>query len=195
MRLLALIGVLAIAGALAAGGFFLGGFFDISTSWDDPPPVAKALERARDASIARHATDRPPADFASPQRVQAGARAFATLGCANCHGAPGVKWQKFAEGMNPSPPDLKEAAADLKPAEVFWIAKHGIRMTGMPAFAGAASDDELWSVAAFVKKLPDVSDADFKAWTAPPSAAPPVAAPQVPAAPQIPAAPAEAPKQ
>ena len=72
MRLLALIGVLAIAGALAAGGFFLGGFFDISTSWDDPPPVAKAIARARDASIARHATDRPPADFGSPQRVQAG---------------------------------------------------------------------------------------------------------------------------
>ncbi|MCC0002267.1 MAG: hypothetical protein H6871_04425 [Methylobacteriaceae bacterium] len=43
MRLLALIGVLAIAGALAAGGFFLNGFFDISTSWDDPPPVAKAI--------------------------------------------------------------------------------------------------------------------------------------------------------
>ena len=184
MRLLALIGVLAIAGALAAGGFFLGGFFDISTSWDDPPPVAKAIARARDASIARHAIDRPPADFGSPQRVQAGARAFSTLGCVNCHGAPGVKWQKFAEGMNPSPPDLKEAAADLTPGKVFWVVNHGIRMTGMPAFAGVASDDELWSLAAFVKKLPDVSDADFKAWTAPPAAPTP-----------SPAAPAEAPKQ
>ena len=79
--------------------------------------------------------------------------------------------------MNPSPPDLKEAAADLTPAKVFWVVRHGIRMTGMPAFAGAASEEDLWSLAAFVKKLPDVSDADFKAWTAPP------------------AAPAEAPKQ
>ncbi|MCC0002266.1 MAG: cytochrome c [Methylobacteriaceae bacterium] len=43
--------------------------------------------------------------------------------------------------------------------KVFWVVNHGIRMTGMPAFAGVASDDELWSLAAFVKKLPDVSDA------------------------------------
>lgn len=166
MRLLALIGALALAVALAAAGFFFGGFFDISTAWEDPAPVTKAIARVRDASIARRATDKPPADYASPQRVQAGARMFAALGCVNCHGAPGVKWQKFSEGINPAPPDLKEEAAGLSPSQVFWVAKHGIRMTGMPAFGEAASDDELWSVAAFVKKLPDVSDADFKAWAA-----------------------------
>ncbi len=172
MRLLALVGVVAIAGALAAAGFFFGGFFDISSSWEDPAPVTKAIARVRDASIARRATDRPPADFAAPQRVQAGARIFATLGCANCHGAPGVKWQKFSEGMNPAPPDLKEEAGRLSPSEVFWVARNGIRMTGMPAFGAAASDEDLWSVAAFVKKLADVSEADFKAWTAEAGAAP-----------------------
>ncbi len=172
MRLLALIGALAIAGALAAAGFFFGGFFDISTAWEDPAPVTKAIARVRDASISRRATDKPPADYASPQRLQAGARKFATLGCVNCHGAPGVKWQKFSEGMNPAPPDLKEEAAGLSPSQVFWVARHGIRMTGMPAFGEAASEDELWSVAAFVKKLPEVSDADFRAWTAAPAEAP-----------------------
>jgi len=166
MRVLALIGVLAIAGALAAAGFFFGGFLDISTSWEDPAQVTSVIARVRDASISRHATDKPPADLASPQRVQAGARVFAKLGCVNCHGAPGVKWQKFADGLNPAPPDLKEEAARLKPEEVFWIANNGIRMTGMPGFAAAASAEELWSLAAFVKKLPDVSDADYANWTA-----------------------------
>ncbi len=173
MRLLALIGLLAIAGLVAAGGFFLGGFFDISTSWEDPAPVNRAIAQARNASIARHATDTPPGDLAAPQRVQAGARTFAQLGCANCHGAPGVKWQKFSEGMNPAPPDLKEEAAHLSPQQVFWVVKNGIRMTGMPGFRDAAADDALWSVAAFVKKLPEVSDGDYATWTAPPPPAEP----------------------
>jgi len=172
MRFLALIGALAIAGALAAAGFFLGGFFDVSTGWEDPAPVAQAIGRVREASIARRATAAPPADFAAPQRVQAGARVFAKLGCANCHGAPGVQWQKFSEGMNPAPADLKEEGGKLSPAQIFWVAGHGIRMTGMPAFGEAASEDELWSLAAFVKKLPDVSDADYKSWTAAPAEAP-----------------------
>ena len=40
-------------------------------------------------------------------------------------------------------------------------------MTGMPSFELAGvKDDEIWSIAAFVKKLPTVSDADYKSWTA-----------------------------
>jgi hypothetical protein len=50
-------------------------------------------------------------------------------------------------------------------------------MTGMPSFALAgAKDDEIWSMVAFLKKLPNVSEADFKAWTSPPAAPPPPAA-------------------
>ncbi len=41
-------------------------------------------------------------------------------------------------------------------------------MTGMPSFAQAgATDDEIWSIVAYLKKLPTVSEADYKAWTAP----------------------------
>jgi len=47
------------------------------------------------------------------------------------------------------------------------VIKHGINMTGMPSFEQAgATDDQIWAVAAFVKKLPNVSEADYKAWTA-----------------------------
>ena len=55
----------------------------------------------------------------------------------------------------------------LQPREIFWVVKNGIRMTGMPSFAGAGvPDPEIWSMVAFLKKLPTVSDADFKAWSA-----------------------------
>jgi mono/diheme cytochrome c family protein len=99
--------------------------------------------------------------------VQAGAKAYASFGCATCHGAPGVTWLKFSEGLHPDPPDLKKVAGELSPAQLFWIIKNGINMTGMPSFAEAgAQDNEIWSIAAFVKKLPSVSDADYKSWTA-----------------------------
>ena len=78
-------------------------------------------------------------------------------------------WAKFSEGLRPDPPDLKEVVDKRTPAQLFWVIKNGINMTGMPGFALAgAKDDDLWQIVAFLKKLPTVSEADFKAWTAPP---------------------------
>src|SRR5215831_6249427 len=167
MRLLATIGALAILAGIACAVFFFGGFYSVAGTAEDPAAVTWALTRVRIASIDRHAKDAPPATLNDPKMVQAGAKAYATFGCANCHGAPGVKWQKFSEGLHPDPPDLKEIADELSPAQLFWIIKHGINMTGMPSFEQAgAKDDEIWSIVAFVKKLPSVSEADYKTWTA-----------------------------
>jgi mono/diheme cytochrome c family protein len=41
--------------------------------------------------------------------------------------------------------------------EVYWVVKHGIRMTGMPAFGPAHDERELWSIVAFVERLPRMS--------------------------------------
>lgn len=169
MRLLALVGALAIAIGLVAAGFFFGGFVDLSAQVQDPPAVASAIIRVRKASIQRHATDRAPANFGDIARVQSGARAFAAAGCSNCHGAPGVKWQKFSEGLNPDPPDLKEVAGELDPPEIFWVVKNGIRMTGMPSFGAiGVGDDDIWSITAFVKKIGSVSEDDYRSWTSAP---------------------------
>lgn len=173
MRFLAFVGAIAILGGVAAAVFFFGGFFNVSAAWQDPAFAKTAIEHVREASIARHAVDAPPANFGDPARVAAGAQAFAALGCANCHGAPGVQWQKFSEGLNPDPPDLKEHVGRMAPAELFFVVKNGIRMTGMPSFAAAgAKDDELWSLVAFLKKLPKVTDAEYKSWTTSASTAP-----------------------
>jgi Cytochrome C oxidase, cbb3-type, subunit III len=166
MRVLSVIGALAIVAGIACAAFFFGGFYSVAGTADDPAAVTWALTRVRTASIDRHANDTPPASLDDPKTVQAGAKAYATLGCTNCHGAPGVKWQKFSEGLHPDPPDLKDVAGELSPAQLFWVVKNGINMTGMPSFEQAgAKDDELWSVVAFVKKIPGVSEADYKTWT------------------------------
>jgi hypothetical protein len=72
------------------------------------------------------------------------------------------------------------------------VVKNGINMTGMPSFALAgAKDDEIWSIVAFLKKLPGVSEADYKVWTAPPVAAPTPVPPTPPAVAPAPNPPAE----
>jgi mono/diheme cytochrome c family protein len=98
-------------------------------------------------------------------------------GCVNCHGAPGVEWAKFSEGMHPDPPDLKEDVANDPPERIFWVVKNGINMTGMPSFGSiGVGDDDIWKIVAFVKQLPHVTDADYKTWTA--GSAPAAAAPK-----------------
>ena len=178
MRILAVIGALAIIVGAGAAVFFLGGYYSVAGTAEDPAIVRWALIQVRSASINRYANDVPPAAINNPSSVQAGAKAFAAHGCANCHGAPGVNWAKFSEGLHPDPPDLKEIVDHRSPSQLFWVIKNGINMTGMPSFALAgAKDDEIWLIVAFLKKLPKVSDADYKAWTALPAVAP---APPVP---------------
>jgi mono/diheme cytochrome c family protein len=127
---LAVIGLLAILGAIAAAVFFFGGFYNVAASEEDPAIVNWALVHIRRASIARHATDTPPLSLDDAAVVQEGARAFSERGCVNCHGAPGVNWAKFSEGLRPDPPDLKELVDQLRPQDLFWVVKHGIHMTG-----------------------------------------------------------------
>jgi mono/diheme cytochrome c family protein len=167
MRLLATIGALAIVFGIGCAVFFFGGYYNVAGTAEDPAAVTWALTKVRVASVNRHSTDSPPASFGDDNMVLAGAKAYASNGCANCHGAPGVMWLKYSEGLHPDPPDLKKVAGDLSPAQLFWIIKNGINMTGMPSFnLAGAKDDEIWSIAAFVKKLPSVSEADYKSWTA-----------------------------
>ncbi len=173
MRLLSIIGVLGILVAIGAAVFFFGGFFSVAATEPEPAPVAWALVKVRQASITRHATDVPPASLSDEATVRTGARAFAARGCTNCHGGPGVEWAKFSEGLRPDPPDLKEIVGAREPAQLFWVIKNGIKMTGMPSFGAIeVPDQEIWSIVAFLNKLPTVSEADFKAWSASGEAAP-----------------------
>jgi hypothetical protein len=190
MKILAAIGALGLVVVAAAAVCFFGGFYSVAGTAEDPAIVKWALIQVRTASIERHAKDTPPANLGEAATVQAGARAFVEHGCTSCHGGPGVDWAKFSEGLRPDPPDLKEVVDQRTPAQLFWVIKNGINMTGMPGFALAgAKDENLWAIVAFLKKLPTVSEADFKAWTAPPPqlpppppAPPPATAPSAPAA-------------
>lgn len=167
---LGVIGLLTILVGTGAAIFFFGGFFSVAANDPDPYIVNWALIHVREASIARHATDQPPGSLDDADAVHAGARAYSELGCTNCHGGPGVRPARFSEGLNPAP-NLKAVVNVLPPQQLFWVVKHGIKMTGMPSFGATVPpvpDQEIWAIVAFLKQLPSVSDADFEGWTATP---------------------------
>ena len=66
--------------------------------------------------------------------------------CARCHGAPGT--EQNAESA-PSPHSM---AAQFTESQIFWVAKHGLRWTNMPADTQNDSDEELWALAAYIKR-------------------------------------------
>ena len=67
--------------------------------------------------------------------------------------------------MVPDPPDLAHAAEEWSTAEIFWIVKHGIKMSGMPPFGDGHEDRTIWNIAAFVDRLPAMTPEQYRAAT------------------------------
>jgi mono/diheme cytochrome c family protein len=78
--------------------------------------------------------------------------------CLMCHGAPNVEAGELAKGLNPSAPKLQSPdTQSMTDGELFWTIKHGVRMTGMPAFAPTHTDEQIWKIVAFVRHLPNLT--------------------------------------
>jgi cytochrome c553 len=97
--------------------------------------------------------DVPPLE--SPGLLPGAAGHFET-GCAVCHGSPAQPRPDSVLAMLPPPPDLKVVVPEWTDGELFEIVKHGVRFTGMPAWPVQSRDDEVWSMVAFLRKLPDM---------------------------------------
>ena len=84
--------------------------------------------------------------------------------CVTCHGAPGREPSEIGQGLNPKPPKLDTAEVQAySDAELYWIIAHGIRMTGMPAFGPTHEERTLWSLVAFLRKLPGMNAQQYAA--------------------------------
>ena len=120
------------------------------------------MNTVRENSIKHNADDKiKMPDLSDTSLVKMGFVHYREL-CVTCHGAPGIKQSEFAEGLYPNPPMLSKVAKDWTPQQLFWITKNGLKMTGMPAFGPTHTDDMIWAIVAFTKKLPDMSAEDYK---------------------------------
>jgi len=153
-----LIAVLVVV--LGAVAVFYCGVYDVAATTPHWPVARTILETARLRSIKAHAAGiAVPSGLDDPAKVLVGVEHYGAH-CTVCHGAPGVPKGDIGRGLYPPPPDLAKAASLYSPAELFWILKHGIKMTGMPAWSDH-SDEELWATVAFLEKLPSLSEQDY----------------------------------
>jgi len=159
-----LITIAALVAALLFGtiGFAYSGFYDVAASSEHGRFSNWLLSITSHASIARRAADIEVPDLGDATLIQAGVSDFDAM-CSGCHGAPGKAPEAMGQGLNPAAPDLAESAAAMSPSELFWVTKHGIRMTGMPAWGATHDDDSLWPVVAFMTGLPRLDEAGYQA--------------------------------
>jgi mono/diheme cytochrome c family protein len=87
-----------------------------------------------------------------------------SMNCAQCHGAPTRK-VTLGDGEYPPAPQFTEDPPDMPDHQTYWIIKHGIRYTAMPAWGKMLGDDDIWKVATFLgnwKKLPPTVKSKFE---------------------------------
>jgi mono/diheme cytochrome c family protein len=156
---LTLVGALAV---LAMGGVaFIGsGVYNIGADDHHTKIVLAIIEQLRDRSIAGRSKSIEVHYVEDPQRIVRGAQRYAAL-CVDCHLAPGVTKSDIRQGLYPHPPNL--AQEELQQAQrAFWIVKHGIKMSAMPAWGKSLDDDTIWDVVAFVRKMPDMTPETYQ---------------------------------
>lgn len=145
-----------VAGAVA---YAWSGLYDIGADAPHWKPTYALLETLRDRSIRARARNLVAPDLEDPQLILKGAGQYAAM-CAGCHLAPGVRDSEIRAGLYPRPPNLSRQRVD--PAAAFWVVKHGIKMSAMPAWGSSHDDDTIWSMVAFLQKLPGMTPAQYK---------------------------------
>ena len=137
------------------------GLYNIAADVPHTQPVYWLLETVRDHSVEARARDIVvPNDLNDPTRISKGAGQYADM-CSACHLAPGMKRTEISQGLYPRAPELRRKT-NLTPAEQFWVVKHGIKMTGMPAWGVTHDDDLLWDMVAFIRKLPELTSEQYE---------------------------------
>jgi mono/diheme cytochrome c family protein len=146
--------------AMVAGAFVWSGIYNIGA--DDPHMRATylVLETLRDRSIEVRAENLSVPDLSDPARATQGAGNYDAM-CVGCHLAPGIQETELSKGLYPAPPNL--STEPVEPAEAFWVIKHGIKASGMPAWGKSMDDSYIWNMAAFLQTLPTLDAAQYRA--------------------------------
>jgi mono/diheme cytochrome c family protein len=145
-----LVGLLAAILVLATGSVSVGA--DVK-----PGLIERTLAPwARDRSVQRHAPKAKNPYAGDADAIATGLDHYRE-NCLVCHGAPGLPATELAKGLNPPAPSLGKEESDTPDGELFWVTKHGIRLTSMPAFGPTHTDEEIWKIVAFLRHLPDLS--------------------------------------
>lgn len=142
--------------------FIYSGIYNISAMVHHDKLTLWMMNTVRDNSIEHNANNNiKTPDISDSALVKMGFVHYREM-CVGCHGGPGIEQSEIAQGLYPKPPMLSKAAKDWTPQQLFWITKNGLKMTGMPAFGPTHTDDMIWAIVAFTKKLPSMTKEQYQ---------------------------------
>lgn len=155
--------LLAIVGAALLGlGIGWSGAFNVAASTGHWRATDWFLHWVMRKSVRTHAALTVDAPATDPTGLVSAAGHFAGQ-CAVCHGAPGERPSPVMQAAMPPAPDLTVNARQWTDAQLFWILKHGVKFSGMPAWPVQDRDDEVRRMAAFVRRLPGMTPVTYRA--------------------------------
>jgi len=140
------------------------GWYNIGATTSHFGIVYKGLEQAMRYSV-QHQARKVAVPALGQADVARGALVYRD-NCAQCHGGPGVAPNIHGLSMQPAPGPLVDAAMRWQSRELYWITRHGVKMSGMPAWEFRLSDADTWAVVAFMNRMPAMTVADYKTLTA-----------------------------
>ena len=85
--------------------------------------------------------------------------------CASCHGNDGRGQTTIGQNLYPRTPDMASSKIQsLSDGELFYVIKHGIRLTGMPAWGEDTPEDDIesWKLVHFIRHLPDITPEEIE---------------------------------
>jgi mono/diheme cytochrome c family protein/ketosteroid isomerase-like protein len=156
--------LLVIVLAIVAGGLFLvSGMYHVGADAPHWAITTHIIDLLRNRSIEAHAKDVAIPNLDDPKLLSEGAEHYAAM-CTGCHLAPGMTDSDLRAGLYPVPPNLSERST-RDAAEAFWVIKHGVKLTAMPAWGKTHDDDAIWGLVAFVRKLPGLTPEQYRQMT------------------------------
>jgi cytochrome c553 len=177
-----------VALGIAAAIFVAVGGVDVSADKPDGWVSRHLLHFVFKRSISARSIDvLPPDDLKATSRVRLAAQHFDMV-CANCHGRPGFGQSIIALSMSPRPQYLPKVVDQFTDADLHQIVEHGVKYSAMPSWPTDTRSDEVWSMVAFLRRLPKMDTKTYQELTAAPAKA---ASPQVRAGDDLPLRPAE----
>jgi len=147
--------VLLVLAGIGAGAFIGLGIYNVAA--DDPhwPITYRVMETLRSRSISSRADDIQVPALDDEALVRSGAGNFDSM-CVGCHLSPGASDTELSLGLYPTPPTWSELGL-VDPREAFWVVKHGVKMSGMPAWGKSMDDKYIWGMVALMQQFPKMT--------------------------------------
>ena len=171
-----LLALLVFIGVAGLTGLIYSGLYPVGADDEHTAPVTWALTTLRERSIERAAKNIAVPDLSDPALLLMGGPDYNDM-CAGCHLKPGTTSTDLSIGLYPAPPSListldehgHDHSSERDPEQAarrsYWIIKHGIKASGMPAWGPTHSDERIWAMVAFLEQLPTLNQLQYQILT------------------------------